>query len=112
MLSATSLSLRKRTPWRELLHPLPIRARRYQWWRRDAVEQTEEILRRPFYKLRKVDTAAVAASATTNRIINNNYSVGPLPLEDDIIPRDVRMLKPNYPESFTVVPVKKTGERW
>ncbi len=112
MFSTTSLALRKRNPWRELLHPLPIRARQYLWWKRDATELTEEILRRPFYKLKKKDVAAATASVSTSSVKNNNSTVGPLLEEDDIIPRDVRLLKPNHPESFAVLPVKKTGERF
>ncbi len=111
MFSATTFSLRRRTPWRELLHPLPMRARQYQWWRRDGVEATEEILRRPFYKLKP---------ATSNNAVNNELRnklqtpqvAGPLPLplegeNSQIIPRDVRMLKPNFSQSWETIPVTR-----
>ena len=47
--------LRKRTPWRELLHPLPSGHRKMLWLKRDKVEANEEILRRPYYTLKTTE---------------------------------------------------------
>ncbi|KAF8303231.1 hypothetical protein TcYC6_0042420 [Trypanosoma cruzi] len=52
MLRRTATTLRYRTAWRELLHPLPVRARRAEWMKRDTVEQNEALLRRPYYTLK------------------------------------------------------------
>ena len=51
MLRQTSVSFRKRTPWRELLHPLPKGQRVNTWLRRSKTEQNEEVLRQPYYHL-------------------------------------------------------------
>jgi hypothetical protein len=51
MLRQTAVSLRKRSPWRELLHPLPKGQRMSTWLRRSKVEQNEEVLRQPYYHL-------------------------------------------------------------
>eukprot|EP00796_Vickermania_ingenoplastis_P002084 gene2084-1265_t len=64
---------RFRTAWRELLHPLPVKARQSQWLKRDTVEMNEALLRRPYYTLksyqqpayvRREDLGGVTASAS------------------------------------------------
>lgn len=52
MLRKTFCCFRYRTAWRELLHPLPVSARRDQWLKRDTVEINEGILRRPYYTIK------------------------------------------------------------
>ena len=123
MFSQSSLLLRQRSPWRELLHPLPLRARRYLWWKRDRCDHNEAILRQPYYKLKPVDvctTSTTDAGAVGSSSIASKRDMmkvsgrtsGPLPLDQDIVPRDVRLLKPAYPESYYTIPVtRKTGQR-
>ncbi|RNF26015.1 uncharacterized protein Tco025E_01764 [Trypanosoma conorhini] len=75
LLRRTATALRYRTAWRELLHPLPVKARRAEWLKRDAVEQNEALLRRPYYTLksyalppvvgRQPPAAAAAAAASS-----------------------------------------------
>ncbi|KAG8348930.1 hypothetical protein ERJ75_000419300 [Trypanosoma vivax] len=52
MLKCSVARYRYRTAWRELLHPLPVRARQMEWLKRDAVEENEELLRRPYYTIK------------------------------------------------------------
>ncbi|RNE97584.1 hypothetical protein TraAM80_09249 [Trypanosoma rangeli] len=70
MLRRTATTLRYRTAWRELLHPLPVRARRAEWLKRDAVEQNEALLRRPYYTLKSYTLPPVVgqqpATSTTD----------------------------------------------
>jgi hypothetical protein len=65
MLRRSTIGLRKRSAWRDLLHPLSPTARRSMWLKRDVVEQNEAVLRRPYYVL-AADNAAHrdAAEAT------------------------------------------------
>nr|CCC91755.1 conserved hypothetical protein [Trypanosoma congolense IL3000] len=52
MLRHSVVPRRYRTAWRELLHPLPVYARKMEWLKRDAVEENEELLRRPYYTIK------------------------------------------------------------
>ena len=118
MFSITPLTLRRRTPWRELLHPLPLRARRYLWWRRDRCDHHEAILRQPYYKLQPT-TIIDSSSSSSESVVSlrdtmkvSSRTSGPLPLDQDVVPRDVRLLKPAYPESYFTIPVtRKSGQR-
>lgn len=72
----TFLSLRNRTAWRELLHPLPIAARHSQWLKRDTVEMNEAVLRKPYYKIKSTHTmlpgTTVVASSSLSTNSNND----------------------------------------
>lgn len=108
MFSCTQLSFRRRTPWRELLHPLPLRARRYLWWKRDRCDHHEAILRQPYYKLKPITDTSAQRDAMKASLRTS----GPMPVDQDIVPRDVRLLKPAYAESwFTIPATRKTGQR-
>lgn len=48
----TSTLHRYRTAWRELLHPLPVKARKIQWLKRDKTEMNEALLRQPYYTIK------------------------------------------------------------
>jgi hypothetical protein len=109
MFRASCLNLRKRTAWRELLHPLPIAARQRQWLKRDLVEVNEEILRRPFYKYKSV-AASGPANESKRAQLKNPLVIGPQFAEDEI-PRDVRRLRPAYAESFGSVPLHRPGRQ-
>ncbi|KAG5487091.1 hypothetical protein LSCM1_07763 [Leishmania martiniquensis] len=52
MLRCSAVARRYRTAWRELLHPLPVWARKQQWLKRDTVEMNEAILREPYYRIK------------------------------------------------------------
>ncbi|CAJ1016635.1 hypothetical protein, conserved [Leishmania lindenbergi] len=52
MLRRSPVPRRYRTAWRELLHPLPVWARKQQWLKRDTVEMNEAILREPYYHIK------------------------------------------------------------
>lgn len=86
MMKRTSIALRYRTAWRELLHPLPIGARHDQWLKRDTVEINEAILRQPYFTIKGyaqpafVDKAAAFSDAsvgveTMESPQNANYTV-------------------------------------
>ncbi|KAK7198389.1 hypothetical protein NESM_000798300 [Novymonas esmeraldas] len=64
MLCRSSVLRRYRTAWRELLHPLPIWARKQQWLKRDTVEMNEAVLREPYYRIK---TYAQPAAFTSQR---------------------------------------------
>ncbi|KPI83854.1 hypothetical protein ABL78_7104 [Leptomonas seymouri] len=52
MFQRTCSAYRYRTAWRELLHPLPVWARKAQWLKRDTVEINEAALREPYYRIK------------------------------------------------------------
>lgn len=108
MLRATSLSLRYRNPWRNLLHPLPIFARKEQWRRRENCDMNEDMLRRPYYRLKAIDDDARAARDALVDASASPGVTGP-PLPDAVggaVPDGTtQRLYPAYPESaFTVPP--------
>lgn len=73
MLKATSLVLRNRTAWRELLHPLPVAARHDQWLKRDTVELNEAVLRRPYYSIKSCHTILPDAARTTPQTAGRDH---------------------------------------
>lgn len=78
MLRCTPLVRRYRTAWRELLHPLPVWARKQQWLKRDTVEVNEAVLREPYYRIKSYAQPAAhpdegEASALTEQ--SSNYAV-------------------------------------
>jgi hypothetical protein len=68
MFQRTCSTYRYRTAWRELLHPLPIWARKAQWLKRDTVEMNEAILREPYYRIK---TFAQPAAYVAPRVSNS-----------------------------------------
>ena len=125
MLRKTGVIQRFRTPWRELLHPLPPKHRRMQWLKRDLVEINEAELRKPYYTLRsmdqevsvsKLDTTTGKAEKTKIKLSHAKLTelrqyitfpdeVGPQPATSKI-PEKLHGLKPRYPESWdTVAPM-------
>lgn len=123
MLRKTAITQRFRTPWRELLHPLPIKHRRMQWLKRDLVEVNEAELRKPYYTLRSVDqevsvskvdkktgkqekqTIKLSQAKLTElrQFITFPDEVGPQPA-DSKVPEKLHGLKPRYPETWDAVP--------
>jgi hypothetical protein len=106
MLTSTGIAMRRRSPWRELLHPLPVRARQYQWWRRDMCEVNEAMLRTPFYTLKPMAAAAVEAQRAGLRA---PAAAGPQ-LPEDTIPRDV-LLRPAAAESWDTIAAQQVSKR-
>ncbi|KAG5511450.1 hypothetical protein JKF63_07413 [Porcisia hertigi] len=66
MLRRSLVPRRYRTAWRELLHPLPVWARKQQWLKRDTVEMNEAILREPYYHIKSYAQPAAFASPLAN----------------------------------------------
>ncbi|KAH9588782.1 hypothetical protein LSM04_007068 [Trypanosoma melophagium] len=66
MLQYSRTSHRYRTAWRELLHPLPVDARKMEWLKRDIVEMNESTLRRPYYTIKSY--------ALPSAVLNSNNS--------------------------------------
>lgn len=62
MLQRTCCVFRYRTAWRELLHPLPVWARKGQWLKRDTVEMNEAVLREPYYRIKSFSQPAAYAA--------------------------------------------------
>jgi hypothetical protein len=106
MLRATTALSRRRTPWRELLHPLAPSARRRQWLKRDATEANEAVLREPYYKLKQVVAGDVAARDG----LVFPVAVGPMP-EDSTVPAPVHGLRALYPETWETVPTHQPSKR-
>lgn len=86
MLRRTFCVHRYRTAWRELLHPLPLWARKSQWLKRDTVEMNEAVLREPYYRIKSfaqpaayaaphADAAAAAAVREPNTEQSSTYGV-------------------------------------
>jgi hypothetical protein len=110
MLRSTTLSLRRRTAWRDLLHPLPIAARQREWLKRDVVETNEEILRRPYYKFKSVAATKDGTQAKRDATLANPLAIGPQ-LPENTLPRDVRRLRHAYSESWDAIPVHSPGRQ-
>ncbi|AAZ12762.1 hypothetical protein, conserved [Trypanosoma brucei brucei TREU927] len=93
MLRHCTAHRRYRTAWRELLHPLPVRARKMEWLKRDAVEENEEILRRPYYTIKSY--ALPPAVGRQESIHNSNNIRGGMHSSHslDLIMRQPRRVK-------------------
>ncbi|CAD2222441.1 hypothetical protein AGDE_01784 [Angomonas deanei] len=52
MLRRTPTFARYQTAWRELLHPLPVKARQAQWLKRDQTEINQHLLKQPYYTIK------------------------------------------------------------
>jgi hypothetical protein len=110
MFRATLVVQRKRSAWRDLLHPLSKNARQSQWQKRDLTERNEEVLRRPYYTLH-ADAPAEreAAEAFRTDVLTMSDTVGPQ-LEaitkraQAFAPGNAARLRPNYPESIETLP--------
>ena len=95
---------RYRTPWRALLHPLPIRARQSQWLLRDQVEANEASLRKPYYVLcsHTVEQQKAQQELRDSSLVFAGQ-VGPQ-LADRFPVPDPGRVRPRYPESWVTVP--------
>lgn len=105
MLRATTLWARRKTPWRELLHPLPVRARQSLWMKRDRVEVNEAILRRPYYTLRSVSSAD-STGDPHRASLSFAEAIGPSEFEQAISP-----LPPKSTESWEAFPPHQPSRR-
>jgi hypothetical protein len=114
MLRATQIAHRKRSAWRELLHPLSTRARRAQWDKRDLTERNEAMLRRPFYTFAAHSAATEADAADFMKdSAQSQIAIGPQLEAIDkraaaFAPGNAAKLSPNYPQSAETLPPQNT----
>ena len=106
MLRCTPLAFRRRTPWRELLHPLPIKARQREWLKRDLIEVNEATLRRPYYTLRQ----SRPEEQRRRDALHDPRAIGPQ-LPEYTLPRDVMSLRSLAAESWDTIPIQQSGRR-
>ena len=95
---ASNVCFRVHGRWRHLLFPLPLKARRYCWLKRDITERNEAALRMPYYQIKPIDAeipeeqkAMISPNAILDpsaiddlrrRTLVLTESPGPLPEED------------------------------
>ena len=65
--------------WRHLLFPLPVRARRYCWFKRDLTERNEAALRLPYYQIKPID---VVIPEEQKPMIQSNMILNPAVIDD------------------------------
>lgn len=100
MLRTSTVCLRRRSAWRDLLHPLSHKYRKQLWLHRDQTEMNEEVLRRPYYHLAPAEDPA---AVEFRRNLEFADTVGPqlaeMSARATAFARSSANLRPKYPES-------------